>query len=360
MAQAAALRNAKSGLADAAIVTEDNALKVNPADDLNAAEQERNDVMRFGVLGDAKIAREKLLPAIHAAGHAVTHVGRRDPGVGVDPVWGDVGVCDYETLIAHPDVDAIYNPLPNHLHVPWSVRALEAGKPVLSEKPVALSLAELDLLESATQSTGQYLYDGYMVRYHPQWEWIRSLDVGRRKIVNAHFSYPPQPEGNIRNIAAWGGGPIWDIGCYCLLSGMMLFDGAPELVAVHKEQEEHLDVEKTATAIVDFGNGQTLHFTASSGSGLQQSVLLVGTDGWARLDVPFNPARETTARWAHHGKTPTAMLGTGTEVTFAPCDQYQLMVEDFVTAVAEGRASDFAQAQDLVRILGEMLAARST
>ena len=106
-----------------------------------------------------------------------------------------------------------------------------------------------------TRRTGLYLYDGYMVRYHPQWDWIRGMDVGSRKIVNAHFSYPPQPEGNIRNIAAWGGGPIWDIGCYCLLSGMMLFDGTPELVAVHKEQEEHLDVEKTATAIVDFGNG---------------------------------------------------------------------------------------------------------
>ena len=114
------------------------------------------------------------------------------------------------------------------------------------------------------------------------------------KIVNAHFSYPPQPEGNIRNIAAWGGGPIWDIGCYCLLSGMMLLAGTPELVAVHKEREEHLDVEKTATAIVDFGNGQTLHFTAS-GSSLQQSVTLVGTKGWAKLDVPFNAPHEQLA-----------------------------------------------------------------
>ena len=169
-------------------------------------------------------------------------------------------------------MDAIYNPLPNHLHVPWSVRALETGKPVLSEKPVALSLAEMDLLETAARSSGLYLYDGYMVRYHPQWDWIK-LDVGTRKIVNAHFSYPPQPEGNIRNIAAWGGGPIWDIGCYCLLSGMMLFDGTPELVAVHKEQEEHLDVERTATAIVDFGS-QTLQRRVAAACG---NRTLVGT-----------------------------------------------------------------------------------
>ena len=247
--------------------------------------------------------------------------------------------------------------MPNHLHVPWSVRALEAGKPVLSEKPVALSLTELDQLEAVTRTTGLYLYDGYMVRYHPQWDWIRGMDVGVRKIVNAHFSYPPQPEGNIRNIAAWGGGPIWDIGCYCLLSGIMLFEGTPELVAVHKEREEHLDVEKTATAIVDFGNGQTLHFTASSGSSLQQSVTLVGTKGWAKLDVPFNAPHETTGRWAHHDTTPKAMLGTGNEVTFQACDQYQLMVENFTRAVAEGRHADLTESRHLTRILGAMVAA---
>ena len=313
--------------------------------------------MRFGVLGDAKIAREKLLPSIRAAGHEVTHVGRRDPSAGIDPVWGDAVACDYDALVSHPEVDALYNPLPNHLHVPWSIRALEAGKPVLSEKPVALSLSELDQLEAVTRSTGLYLYDGYMVRYHPQWDWIRGMDVGVRKIVTAHFSYPPQPEGNIRNIAAWGGGPIWDIGCYCLLSGMMLFEGTPELVAVHKEREEHLDVEKTATAIVDFGNGQTLHFTASSGSSLQQSVTLVGTKGWAKLDVPFNAPHETTGRWAHHDTTPKAMLGAGTEVTFRACDQYQLMVEDFTRAVAEGRPADLTESRHLTRILGAMVAA---
>ena len=313
--------------------------------------------MRFGVLGDAKIAREKLLPAIRAAGHEVTHVARRDPDNAVDPVWGDVQVCSYEALVADPEIDAIYNPLPNHLHVPWSVRAIEAGKPVLSEKPVALSLGELDQLENAALSSGLYVYDGYMIRYHPQWDWIRNVDVGTRKIVNAHFSYPPQPQGNIRNVAVWGGGPIWDIGCYCLLSGMMLFEGTPELVAVHKEREENLDVEKTATAIIDFGGGQTLHFTASSGSSLQQSVMLVGIEGWAKLDVPFNAPRETTGRWAHRDRTPTGMLGTGVEIAFEACDQYQLMVEDFARAVADGRQTDLSESRHLTSILGAMVAA---
>ena len=313
--------------------------------------------MRFGILGDAKIAREKLLPAIRAAGHEVTHIGRRDASGGADPVWGDVTVCSFDELLASPDVDAIYNPLPNHLHVPMAIRALEAGKPVLSEKPLALSLAELDEVDAAAARTGLYLYDGYMVRYHPQWDWIRGIDVGQRKQLSAHFSYPPQPTGNIRNFSDWGGGPIWDIGCYCLISGLMLFDGTPELIAVTKEAEEDLDVEKAATAIVDFGGGQVLHFTCSSGTSLCQSVQLVGTDGWARLDVPFNPPPVTTGRWAHHDRTPGGMLGLGVEIAFDECDQYQLMVEDFARAIAESRQTDLAQSRHLTRILGAMVAA---
>ena len=126
--------------------------------------------MKFGVLGDAKIAREKLLPAIRAAGHEVTHVGRRDPSAGVNPVWGDVRVAPYEDVLADPDVDAIYNPLPNHLHVPMTIAALEAGKPVICEKPVALSVAELDALAAAAARTCLGVCDGSRVR-HPRQEW---------------------------------------------------------------------------------------------------------------------------------------------------------------------------------------------
>jgi len=311
--------------------------------------------MKFGILGDAKIAREKLLPAIRAAGHEVTHVGRRDPAAGVDPVWGDVRVATYEDVLADPDVDAIYNPLPNHLHVPLTIAALEAGKPVICEKPVALSVAELDELAAAAARTGLYVYDGYMVRYHPQWEWIRGIDVGTRTHVSATFTYPPQPDGNVRNFAAWGGGPVWDIGGYTLLAGMMLLDGTPRLIGAKTLPEAHLDVERAGSAIVEFDGGQMLTMSVSSASTLCQSVLLAGTDGWARLDVPFNPWPETTARWAHVKNGKETLLGTGTEVRFGPCDQYALMVEDFAAAVAEGRRTDLSESRDLVRVLAEWL-----
>jgi predicted dehydrogenase len=311
--------------------------------------------MKFGVLGDAKIAREKLLPAISAAGHEVTHLGRRDPSGGPDPVWGDVRVSSYEEMLADPDIDAVYNPLPNHLHVPMSIAALEAGKPVICEKPVALSVEELDRLAMVAARTGLYLYDGYMVRYHPQWDWLRRLDLGARTHVTATFTYPPQPEGNVRNVAAWGGGPVWDIGGYTLLAGMMLLDGRPRLIGATTLPEAHLDVERSASALVNFDDGQVLTMSVSSGATLCQSVLLTGTDGWARLDTPFNPAGETTARWAHARDGKEALLGTGTKVRFGPCDQYELMVQDFATAVAKGRPTDLSESRDLVRVLSEWL-----
>lgn len=321
--------------------------------------------MRFGILGDAKIARQALRQAILAAGHEITAVGRRDANAGCDPIWGDVSVKTYEGLLADSDVDAVYIALPNHLHVPYAIKALEAGKPVICEKPVALSLDEFGLLDEAVRRTGIYLYDGYMVRYHPQWEWLRELDIGERRQLNAHFSYPPQPEGNIRNKAAWGGGPIWDIGCYCVLSGLMLFDGVPELRSIIKQQDDHLDVEISASAQIVFNHKdrrhqQILNLSCSSGMALSQSLHLIGTDGWARLDVPFNPPEEATARFALQEKgtrKKDGMLGLGQEVTFAPCDHYALMVADFAKAVEEGRQADLTQSYQLTRLLSQMVAA---
>ena len=316
--------------------------------------------MRFGIFGDAKIARTNLLPAIRAAGHEVVHIGRRNASSRADPVWGDVAVSSYAEMLEDPQVDAVYNALPNHLHVPWSLHALAAGKPVLSEKPVALNLQELDQLEAAAHRSGLYVYDGFMVRFHPQWHWLQSLDIGRLTQIVAHFSYPPQPEGNIRNFADWGGGPIWDIGCYCLLAGQMLFDGAPRLVGGCNEAEARLDVEKSSSAIVDFGGGQMLTMSVSSGSGLSQMVHVVGTDGWARLDVPFNPPPKTTARWAHRDDDAGQLLGPGTEICFEACGQYQLMVTDFVAAVEEGRSANLHDAREMVGILSALVAADRT
>ena len=190
--------------------------------------------MRFGVLGDAKIAREKLYSAITSSGHEVSMIGRRDPSLGANKVWSQIPVGTYEDVINNSNVDIVYNPLPNHLHVEMTIRALQAGKPVLCEKPIAISEKELDRLEETIEQTQLYVYDGFMIRYHPQWDWIRSINVGQRKIIHSHFTYSPQPIDNVRNFKEYGGGPLWDIGGYCILAGLLIFGGTPTLVASKK------------------------------------------------------------------------------------------------------------------------------
>ena len=315
--------------------------------------------MRFGILGDAKIAREKLVPALRKAGCDIVHLGRRDELASVsDDIWKGVKTGSYEDVLADPTVEAVYIPLPNHLHVPWSVRAMEAGKAVLCEKPMALSIEEIGQLERTSARTGCYIYEAFMVRHHPQWDWLTELSIGAHYHLSAQFSYPPQPEGNIRNIAAWGGGPVWDIGCYCVLAGLRIFGTKPKLLSATFRAEQHLDVEQSATALLEFGDGRTASFSVSSGASLSQMVRVVGTDGWAQLDVPFNPPRETTARWAHVSAGKDSLLGPGQMVTFEPCDHYQLMVEAFVKAVRAGDTSDFNDSRALTGILSEIISYR--
>ena len=315
--------------------------------------------MRFGILGDAKIAREKLVPALRKAGCDIVHLGRRDELASVsNDIWKGVKTGSYEDVLEDPKVEAVYIPLPNHLHVPWSVRAMEAGKAVLCEKPMALSIEEIGQLERTSAQTGCYIYEAFMVRHHPQWDWLTELNIGAHYHLSAQFSYPPQPEGNIRNIAAWGGGPVWDIGCYCVLAGLRIFNTTPRLLSATFRAEQHLDVEQSATALLEFGDGRTANFSVSSAASLSQLVRVVGTDGWAQLDVPFNPPRETTARWAHVSAGKDSLLGPGQMVTFEPCDHYQLMVEAFVKAVRGGETSDFNDSRALTGILSEIISYR--
>jgi len=312
--------------------------------------------VNFGILGDAKIAREKVAPAIIAAGHRIVHLGRRRPDQPAQlNISADIKISSYEDMLADPEVEAVYNPLPNHLHVDWTIKALEAGKPVLCEKPLALTLDETDRLEAVCRQTKLYVYEGFMVRYHPQWQWLSQLDIGARQLIVAQFSYPPQPDGNVRNYASMGGGPVWDIGCYCLLAGRMIFGTEPKLVASLKAPEAELDVEKSAAALFDFGDGRMLSFIVSSGTALSQMLRVVGTQGWAELDVPFNPPAVTTARWAHNKDGVNTLLSPGQPISFPACDQYQLMIDDFVAACQSGRQADFTDSRMLTRHLGQIV-----
>jgi predicted dehydrogenase len=306
--------------------------------------------MKFGILGDAKIAREKVIPAIHRAGHEVISLGRRDPSTkATHPIYDGVNQTSYEGVLADPNVDIIYNPLPNHLHVPWSIKAMEAGKHVICEKPIALNMDELEGLELAAHRTGQYVYEGFMVRHHPQWKWLPSAPIGTAQGIHVMFAYPAPNADNIRNVPEYGGGPLYDIGCYAIMAGILVFGGGPESVFAKVVMDAQHGVDKFASAMLVWPGDRHLVFTVSSSSSLTQSVQVLGTEGAARLNVPFNPVGPTNA-YLMSGK-----LGEGEVVKFADCDQYALMIEDVVAAIDAGSAPDFSHSRIVTSCLQSLL-----
>jgi len=305
--------------------------------------------VRFGILGEAKIAREWLVPAIIEAGHEVTHLGRRNPCQEALPeIYQDIIETDYESLLAESAIDAIYNPLPNHLHVPYSIAALQSGKHVLCEKPVALNIKELKQLETVASRSGCYFQEAFMIPHHPQWQWLQKLDIG--KIQSAHFifSYPQQPSGNFRNRSADGGGPLYDIGCYAILTGCLLFGGMPEVISAVAIMSDKYDVEKQVDAVLRWPNGAILNFTVSSDAALCQTLHVLASNGWAKLDVPVNPPEITHAHWSTGG------LEKGTKVSFPKCNQYRLMVDDFVTRANSNTSADFSHSKVVTQAINEI------
>ena len=305
--------------------------------------------MRFGILGEAKIAREWLVPAIIESGHEVTHLGRRNPSQESLPeIYQDVIETDYESLLAEPSIDAIYNPLPNRLHVPYSIAALRSGKHVLCEKPVALNIKELKQLEKVATKSSSYFQEAFMVQYHPQWKWLQELNIGQIQSAHFIFSYPQQPTENYRNRAEDGGGPLYDIGCYAILSGCLLFGGMPEVISANAIMSIDFDVEKQVDAVLRWPNGAILNFTVSGSAALCQSLSVLGSNGWAKLNVPVNPPEVTHAYWSKGG------LQEGTKVSFPACNQYKLMVDDFVSQANSGVPSDFSISRVVTKTINDI------
>ena len=305
--------------------------------------------MKFGILGEAKIARNYLAPAILEAGHEITHIGRRNPTQKKLPeIYQDAVETSYDDLLSEPSIDAIYIPLPNHLHVPYSIAALKAGKHVLCEKPVALNLDELAQLESVATTSKLYFQEAFMVKYHPQWHWLQELDIGNIQTAHFIFSYPHQPEGNYRNSSSFGGGPLYDIGCYAILTGCLLFDGIPEVVSAIAKMDDKFDVEKQVDAILRWPNGEVLNFTVSGDAALCQSLHVLGDNGWTKLDVPVNPPEITHAYWSKGG------LEKGERISFPRCDQYKLMIDDFVAQVNSGATPDFSVSRVITNAINQI------
>jgi predicted dehydrogenase len=227
-----------------------------------------------------------MIPALRASAHAqVLAIASREQAsaerhaaeLGIERAYGA-----YEALLADPDIDAVYIPLPNHLHVPWTIAAARAGKHVLCEKPIALSAAEARQLLQVREETGRCIVEAFMVRSHPRWHEAMALvhagRIGALRHVSGHFSYAQKSTANIRSKVEWGGGALLDIGCYPTLISRWMFGAEPLEVMATIARDPQTGVDALASAILRFPHG-TASFTCSGALVLHQSMTLIVDDG---------------------------------------------------------------------------------
>jgi predicted dehydrogenase len=299
------------------------------------------------VLGVARIATRKVIPAMQrAAACEVVAIASRDlakaseaaAALGIPRAHGS-----YEALLADPEVDAIYNPLPNHLHVPWSIRAAEAGKHVLCEKPIALNAVEAEELLAVRDRTGVCIQEAFMVRTHPQWIAARDLvatgRIGEVRAIAGFFSYFNGDPANVRNVLEWGGGGMLDVGCYLVHIARMILGREPRQVAAAMDRDPSTKVDRLASVILDFGDA---HATGVCGTRLApyQRIDIVGTRGRVQIQVPFNAAPDRPCRILVDDGTD--LFGAGIEtIEIEPCDQFTIQADLFARAILGGRPAPY-------------------
>lgn len=295
--------------------------------------------LRWGVLGVANIATVKVIPAMQRGEWCeIAAIASRDLAkaqkaarqLGIPKAYGS-----YDELLADANIDAIYNPLPNHLHLPWSIKAAEAGKHVLCEKPIALSAEEAKQLRDVRDRTGVKIGEAFMVRTHPQWlkalEWVHSGRIGDLRSIMGFFSYSLTDPTNVRNVLEWGGGGLMDIGCYPIFTSRFLFGSEPRRVLGLVDRDPEMKIDRLTSAILDFPSGQSI-FTCSTQLVPYQRMQIFGTKGRIEIEIPFNAPPDWPCRILLDGDGD--LFGRGIETFETPvCDQYTIQGDQFSRAV---------------------------
>lgn len=311
--------------------------------------------VRWGVLGVAKIAVEKVIPAmkrgkyssvVAIASRSTSKARRAAKELGLARAHGS-----YEDLLADPEVDAIYNPLPNHLHVPWSIAALKAGKHVLCEKPVALDAAQARKLLRASQRSKLLVQEAFMVKTFHQWlatrELIKSRKIGKLRAIQGFFSYFNTDPKNVRNMAAIGGGGVYDIGCYPITTSRFIYGDEPTRVCALVEYDPKLRVDRLTSAILEFPQGHAT-FTCSTQLVPYQRMQFFGTKGRIEMDIPFNaPSRRACKIHLDDGSD---LHGKGIQtIAFDADDQYRVQGDLFSKAILDGASKPPIPLDDAVK-----------
>lgn len=323
--------------------------------------------VRWGILSTAKIGRTKVVPGMMKSPSCdVMAVASRDEAsaramadeLGIRKFYGS-----YEALLSDPEIEAIYNPLPNHLHVPMTLAAVAAGKHVLCEKPIAITASDAERLREVPSRI--LIAEAFMVRHHPQWQAARDLiqrgEIGEPRAIQVAFSYFNVDPANIRNRAEIGGGGLLDIGCYAVVAGRYFFDAEPRRVMALIDRDPDFGVDRTASALLDFGQGRQLTFTVSTQAVPFQRVQILGTKGRIEIEIPFNappdkPVRIFVDDGSVHGG------GSARPILFPIVDQYQLQGEAFSRAVRgeESLAYGLNDAEQNLRILDALRRSETT
>jgi predicted dehydrogenase len=299
------------------------------------------DKIRWGVLSTAKIGRVQVIPATNLGQFGtVTAIASRNLSRAKE-VAGELGIekayGSYQELLADKNIDAIYNPLPNHLHVPWSIRALKAEKHVLCEKPVGLSVAEAEQLAGVAAAHPKLkIMEAFMVRLHPQWlaarKLVREGRIGKLRTIHTVFSYFNDDPDNIRNQHDIGGGALLDIGCYPITLSRFIFDDEPTRVLGHVEHDPKLKTDRLASAVLEFFQG-TATFTVSTQLAPYQRTNIFGTTGRIEVEIPVNAPNDRPTRiWVQTGTPPAVQIE---EMTFETCDMYTIQADAFARAVLD-------------------------
>jgi predicted dehydrogenase len=297
--------------------------------------------IRWGVLGTALIGVQKVIPAMQRGKDSqVAAIASRDlrkarktaRALGIPKAYGS-----YDELLADPEIDAVYNPLPNHLHVPWSIRAAEAGKHVLCEKPIGLNVDEAKKLREVRDRTGVKIGEAFMVRSHPQWlkalDLVRAGRIGDLRSIVGFFSYSNTDPANIRNVLEYGGGGLMDIGCYPIFTSRLVFGAEPRRVLGLVERDPKMRIDRLTSAVLDYPAGHCV-FTCGTQIVPYQRMQILGTRGRIEIEIPFNaPPNRSCRLFLDNGRD---LSGSSTKTYKVPkCDQYTAQGDLFSRAIRD-------------------------
>ena len=323
--------------------------------------------VRWGILSTALIGTQRVIPGMQKSRELeVAAIASRElpraraaaAALGIPTAHGS-----YEALFADPSIEVVYNPLPNHLHVPMTLAAARAGKHVLCEKPMSLTAAELEVLRPYADRV--HIREAFMVRFHPQWiaarDELRSGAIGQLRYMQVPFSYFNADPANIRNKADIGGGALYDIGCYAIVAGRWFFEADPERVISAIERDPQFGTDRTTSGLLDFGAGRQLAFTVSTQSARYQRIQLIGTKGRLEIEIPFNAPPDKPCRYSIEEEATLDGSGLRT-VTLPVADQYQLQAEAFSRAVRNDKpdASWLDDAVANMRIIDALFASEKS